>query len=326
MSSFKTKLLGTILILMLLIFVPFIVLAANEQLQIVSTENGDYLIYVQNLTEEFKYALSTNKDENVATLDFISSVPDDDGNQVVLITNEKYEEIKDENVYIWIENSENQMMINAEQLDFSLAFAKEKMNIVENTTKRILVDTTKTLTSVEDIEGVKTTVTTGAIEITDSKDATYYYMSVKLPADEKYNRLMELSETINQNYNDMDMYSRIQTANEFYNLYNELISNVQWQEVENMTIAQPEDSKNGEQYIVFLRKVEGDMTTLDAQFLTCYEDYNPEFENQERQVSETTKLPITYDSIALIVILAVIAIAIVIVFIRMKKINKKEDK
>ena len=243
MSSFKTKLLGTILILMLLIFVPFIVLAANEQLQIVSTENGDYLIYVQNLTEEFKYALSTNKDENVATLDFISSVPDDDGNQVVLITNEKYEEIKDENVYIWIENSENQMIINAEQLDFSLAFAKEKMNIVENTTKRILVDTTKTLTSVEDIEGVKTTVTTGAIEITDSKDATYYYMSVKLPADEKYNRLMELSETINQNYNDMDMYSRIQTANEFYNLYNELISNVQWQEVENMTIAQPEDSK-----------------------------------------------------------------------------------
>lgn len=326
MSSFKTKLLGTILILMLLIFVPFIVLAANEQLQIVSTENGDYLIYVQNLTEEFKYALSTNKDENVVTLDFISSVPDDDGNQVVLITNEKYEEIKDENVYIWIENSENQMIINAEQLDFSLAFAKEKMNIVENTTKRILVDTTKTLTSVEDIEGVKTTVTTGAIEITDSKDATYYYMSVKLPADEKYNRLMELSETINQNYNDMDMYSRIQTANEFYNLYNELISNVQWQEVENMTIAQPEDSKNGEQYIVFLRKVEGDTTTLDAQFLTCYEDYNPEFENQERQVSETTKLPITYDSIALIVILAVIAIAIVIVFIRMKKINKKEDK
>ena len=225
-----------------------------------------------------------------------------------------------------IENSENQMIINAEQLDFSLAFAKEKMNIVENTTKRILVDTTKTLTSVEDIEGVKTTVTTGAIEITDSKDATYYYMSVKLPADEKYNRLMELSETINQNYNDMDMYSRIQTANEFYNLYNELISNVQWQEVENMTIAQPEDSKNGEQYIVFLRKVEGDTTTLDAQFLTCYEDYNPEFENQERQVSETTKLPITYDSIALIVILAIIVIALAIVFIRMKKINKKEDK
>ena len=325
MSSLKAKLLGTILILMLLISVPFIVLAANEQLQIVGTENGDYLIYVQGLTEDFKYALSTNKDENVVALDFISSVPDDDGNQVVLITNEKYAEIKDENVYIWIENSENQMIINAEQLDFSLAFAKEKMNIVENTTKRILVDTTKTLTSVEDIEGVKTTVTTGAIEITDSKDATYYYMSVKLPADEKYNRLMELSETINQNYNGMDMYSRIQTANEFYNLYNELISNAEWQEVENMTIAQPEDSKNGEQYIVFLRKVEGATTTLDAQFLTCYEDYNPEFEKQERQVSETTKLPITYDSIALIVILAVIAIALVIVFIRMKKV-KKEDK
>lgn len=325
MSSLKTKLLGMILIIMLFISVPFIVLATNEQLQIISTENGEYLIYVQELTEDFKYAVSTNKDENVSTLDFISSVPDDDGNQVVLITNEKYEEIKDKNVYIWIQNKEKQMIVNAKQLDFSFAFEKEKMNIVENTTKRILVDTTKKLTSVENINGIKTTVTTGAIEITDSKDANYYYMSIKLPADEKYNKLMDLSLTINQDYNDMNMYSKIQTANEFYNLYNELISNAKWKEVENMTIAQPEDSKNGDKYIVFLKKVDGKTTTLDAQFLTCYDEYDPLFENQERQITQTSKLPITSDNIILIIVLAVIIIALIIIFIRIKKI-KKEDK
>ena len=325
MLNLKTKFLGTVLMLAVLICIPIIVLATNENLQIINTENGDYLIYVQGLTEEFKYALSTNKDETTTNLNYINSVPDEDGNQVILITKENYEKIKDNNIYIWVQNGENPVL-NAEKLDFSVAFDKNKMNIVENTTKRIAVDTTKTITTTEDIEGVKTTVTTGAIEITDSKDATYYYKSEKLPSNEKYNRLMELSQTINQNYNEMDMYAKIQVANEYYNLYNELISNADWTEVENMIIPQPEDSKNGEQYIVFIQKVEGENTTLDAQFLTCYEDYNPEYEKQETQIAETSKLPITYDSIALIVILAVIAIALVIIFIRMKNINKKEEK
>ena len=43
------------------------------------------------------------------------------------------------------------------------------------------------------------------------------------------------------------------------------------------------------------------------------------------KTQETTKLPITYDSIALIVILAVVVVALIIVFIRMKKINKKDE-
>ena len=325
MSNVKTKMIGTILILLLLISVPFIVLGANEKMQIISTEDGDYLIYVQELTKEFKYALSNNQNESTDTLNFINSVPDDEGNQVVFISNEKYQEIKDNDVFIWIKDSENQI-INAEKLDFSLAFEKTKMNNVETMTKRIKVDTTKTLTRTEDIEGVKTTVTTGAIEITDNKEAIYSYSTVKLPADEKYNQLAELSQTINEKYNEMDMYSRIKTANEFYNLYDELVSKVQWQEVKDMIIRQPEDSKNGEKYIVFIKKVEGNTETVDAQFLTCYEDYNPEYEKQEKQVAETTKLPITYDSILLIVILVVIAIALVIVFIRMKSLNKKEEK
>ena len=49
-------------------------------------------------------------------------------------------------------------------------------------------------------------------------------------------------------------------------------------------------------------------------------------DSQTRRVQETAKLPITGDSIVLFVALAVVVIALIIVFARMKKLNKKEDK
>ena len=51
----------------------------------------------------------------------------------------------------------------------------------------------------------------------------------------------------------------------------------------------------------------------------------PEREEQVA-VQRTSKLPITGDSIILFVALAMIVIALIIVFARMKKLNKKEDK
>ena len=67
-------------------------------------------------------------------------------------------------------------------------------------------------------------------------------------------------------------------------------------------------------------------TTVDVQFLTAFDDYQPNIIKEQKITQETTKLPITYDSIALIVILAVVVVALVVVFIRMKKLNKHEEK
>ena len=97
-----------------------------------------------------------------------------------------------------------------------------------------------------------------------------------------------------------------------------------------MEVKQPESSIQGEglgnKYIVFLKKVAKDgETTIDAQFLQEYYDYEPNTEIEQIITQETTRLPITYDSIALIVILAIIVIALVIVFIRMKKLKNKKD-
>ena len=58
--------------------------------------------------------------------------------------------------------------------------------------------------------------------------------------------------------------------------------------------------------------------------ITPYEER--EDVEETRTVQETARLPITGDSIVLFVALAVVVIALIIVFVRMKKLNKKEDK
>jgi len=156
---------------------------------------------------------------------------------------------------------------------------------------------------------------------------------VKLPA-EGYSQLQELADELNSNYESKTMYSKIEFANEFYNQYNTLIENADndnsWQAVENMQILQPEDYGQQEHYVVLLKKVAEDgTTTYDAKFMRTYYEGIEEVEPARlEQVShqETSKLPITGDSIVIFVVLAALVIIAIVVFIRMKKLNKKADK
>lgn len=96
-----------------------------------------------------------------------------------------------------------------------------------------------------------------------------------------------------------------------------------------MTIKQPEESVAGDKYIVLLKKVEKvartEETTVDIQFLTAFDSYVPNVIKEEIIVQETSKLPITYDSIALFVALGIVILLVVIVFIRMKKLSKQNE-
>ena len=66
-------------------------------------------------------------------------------------------------------------------------------------------------------------------------------------------------------------------------------------------------------------------TTYDVQFLTAHDNYEPNVVIEEVIVQETAKLPITYDSIALFVILGVIVILVIAVFMRMRNLSKKDE-
>ena len=100
--------------------------------------------------------------------------------------------------------------------------------------------------------------------------------------------------------------------------------------MEGTTIPQPLEAQRGDKYVVFLKKVDANGTeTLDAQFMTCEREeaeggIEAHTEKREKIVEQTSKLPITYDSIILFVILAVIILAIIFVIIRKKNISKNE--
>ena len=85
-----------------------------------------------------------------------------------------------------------------------------------------------------------------------------------------------------------------------------------------------------EQYVVYLKKVDEDKTeTIDLKIMTSYREDEEEKipgRTETKIVKETTKLPITGDSIILFVILAAIILVAIIVFVRMKKLQGKENK
>ena len=330
MKKFELKLTGVVIALIIIaLLIPTKVLGANEELQIVKTEQ-DYIIYVKKLAKtEFDFAISDKDNATEMELNYINSVEDEEGNQVAFVTQTKYNNELSTNAhnYLYIKTTEG---VEIKEINFDDAFDKAKMEEVETTTKRIETEVvTDIIEKDEEVEGVKVKVTVGGLKIIDTDQATYYYASTKLPA-EKYSELMELAEKINSNYNTMDMYERIETAKQFYNLYNELKELQNWVEVENMTVMQPNDAQKGEQYVVYLKKLgEDGNETIDVKLMTSYREDEEEKipgKTETRVVKETAKLPITGDSIILFVVLAAIVIIAIIVFIRMKKLQNKENK
>ena len=328
MKSFKAKL--TILLIAMLVvtmLVPFgSVAAANEGVQIIKEADGDVVIYVDGLETSFEYALSEEAGATEMDLNYINSVEDDEGNQVALISASDFAE-SENNLYI---RTEDETVTYT--LDFSDMLTQDKMEEVKNTSNRI---STSVLTGIVDrtetIEGKNYTYTVGGLKIEDDANAEYSYQIFK-STDERYSELQSLADELNSDgYDNEPMYTKIELANNFYNLYNELLAEVDWQPVdESMEIKQPSDATDGEKYIVMLRKVAEDGTTYDAKFMKSNlgidEGQDEKVEQQEVTTQETSKLPITGDSIVLFVVLAALVIIAIVVFIRMKKLNKKADK
>lgn len=335
MKKFKAKLTGAIVLFIMLMLVPMIVLAVtNENVQIISKTtdeqgNKEYIVYIQELMQtNFASAVSNSENTPEQDLNFVTA-QDGEGNYVAQFDANA---VTGETTYLYVKyNQENEEKTDVLQLDLSKALDKTDMEYVENTTKRIETETVKDLVEInEEINGVQTTLTVGGLRITDTDNATYQYQLMKVNEGTSYSRLVELVDELNsENYNQKDMYSKIQLTSEFYTLYNQLIERATWEAVSNNEIRQPSDAVEGDQYVVFIRKTAEDGTvTTDAKLmLSQITPYETREDVQEtRVVQETAKLPITGDSIVLFVALAMIVIALIIVFIRMKKLNKKEDK
>lgn len=337
MGKLKTEILKGIIALTLVVLVlvaPTYVVGKNTtstdvQTQIINTKTGDYIIYIKGLLDkEFSYAISNNANASEIDLSYINSVKDEDKNSVVLITKGKYEKLEENaKTYLYVKTGEE---VLETEINLEEAFKQKEMEEVEKTTTRIKTEVqTDIIQKDEEVNGVKVKVTVGGLKIVDETNADFYYGRTKLPAAE-YTELVELANKINDEYDEMDMYTKIETAKEFHTLYTSLAEKQEWTKVENKTIMQPEDAQKDEQYVVYLKKVDEDKTeTIDLKIMTSYREDEEEKipgRTETKIVKETTKLPITGDSIILFVILAAIILVAIIVFVRMKKLQGKENK
>ncbi len=327
-------------ILLLGIFVSIILFAltisvyaetGNETIVLKKSDNK-YLIYYNEICNNiFQFAISNSSSTNVDSLNFVNSAKDstnEDALNVAYVdgTNnpQNYTEL-----YIWIKDENGNPLKSGEEIDIENAIDDEIINFINTTTiankatERIKIDTTQTVTKNSIIDGVDTTITTGKIVI-DAKAGSSYYYELLSANDNTSNpgKLYELADKIN-NYSG-NAYGKLKLAKEFYNLYlSQMPQSSEWKTVENNEILQPEDTVAGDKYIVYIKEVKSDGSEIiDVKLLECIRE-EAQGKNQKK---ETSKLPITYDSIALLVIFAILIFAIVIVLILKKKQSEKHGK
>lgn len=328
-STIKLVAFGMLVLMLLSIFtVP--VKAETYEKVVLKKANKEFLIYYKDIcNDEFEFAFSLDKSQPTDDL-FTRSAKDqaDEGALDVAYVDETlYDTYFTTNkAYIWIRDNNDQMLVSADLVDLTDALNDGMIELVNNTTKRIDVDTTQTHETHEMVDGVDTTVTTGKVVVDEKGGAKYSYTLTRLTdTTTKANKLFDLAEALKEDIS--DTYTNLSLSKQFYDLYMELMpTNSEWTEVENSEILQPDNTVEGDKYIVYLKEETADSITVDAKFLTCVYKADEGVDQKEETITETVKLPVTFDSgTILFIILGIIVLALVIFAIIRVKANKKDE-
>lgn len=317
----KSLLISLVFIILAILFVPTNVMAAtNNDISIVRVNDNRYIVYVQDLNETFQYGFSD--DETMEPTDYDVSSLDSNGNNVAILDTNVFDYVET-NSFIWIKSKENEI-VTTKKINLKDTLNYQNVVNINNITKRIEVTTDEYQKTISDSESKIKTVTTGKTVITDDSTKDYQYGLFKLPDSDLVNKLVEIVDKIKTFDEATDMYVTTTTYKEFDTLYNELVSNMAWKDVEDMTILQPEDSVNGDRYLLVLRKLDGQTELLnDLQILTCKRDEDKGIDQviQTHEVEKAVKLPITGDNIILILGFGILIIALIVLFVLKKKSN-----
>lgn len=328
-STIKLVAFGMLVLMLLSIFtVP--VKAETYEKVVLKKADKEFLIYYKDIcNDEFEFAFSLDKSQPTDDL-FTRSAKDqaDEGALDVAYVDETlYDTYFTTNkAYIWIRDNNDQMLVSADLVDLTDALNDGMIELVNNTTKRIDVDTTQTHETHEIVDGVDTTITTGKVVVDEKSGAKYSYTLTRLTdTTTKANKLFDLAEALKEDIS--DTYTNLSLSKQFYDLYMELMpTDSEWTEVENSEILQPDNTVEGDKYIVYLKEESADSTTVDAKFLTCVYKADEGVDQKEETITETVKLPVTFDrGTILFIILGIIVLALVIFAIIRVKANKKDE-
>ena len=327
MNKVMLKLVSTLIILILaLTLIPSYSHAAEDEKNIIilEKENGEKVIYINGIdTIDFKYAFSDNEEEN---LNYLSAVKESNGvNVATLEANQTYK-------YMFIQEETNSSKV---ELSSARTITEEELKEIEELTKIIDVETTDSNRNVSKKEdGTTVTKTTGKITIKPEGEYQYQMWEVL----DKNNSSKELNETAVELYNQLsklenatNMYEKLQIEITIRDDYKKLLDEAKWEDATNKEIMQPEDSQNGEKFVVLIQEVkDGETVKTDVQFMTTAreDDEDVEYTNtvQSKVVEKKTKLPVTGENLILYIIFGVVIIAIIILAVRMKqKGNENEN-
>lgn len=324
MKNSKIKLV-TIIVLLALFIIQMPVLATNDKIEMLYKNSDDtYLIYIKDhLNSAFEFAISEDGSADKNSLSYIQSGIDtvtqgEQTNNVAFV-----QQTPSKTQYMWARTLSGEYFLEGIELSFNDWIDDNDMNLVNNITKLIKVNTSNKETNAKTEDGVVITEILGKVELVE--EGSYHYQLIKLPNGDKYNRLIEIAQKIENNQTGNDMYEKLEFSRELINLYNELkptVDDKNWIQVENRVIKQPIDAQSGDKYILWIKQDSENQTVIDAQFLTAFREFDQDYVKEEVR----TNLPVTYDSIVLLVTLGVLIIALVLVYLLRKKSAKKQDK
>lgn len=321
-----------LLIITIITLLPAFSFAQSENIQMIKKSENEYMIYVSGLLdEEFQFAFSNDATVDKSTLvDFKDSATDqlENGNHIAYIDSDLYTtyfEGKD-NTFLWVKQGEI-YKLEAEKVELSKALSEDEIQSFNLVTKAIEVEVGEKELPTETVNGVEISHKIGTIKITDDQTATYSYKMVKATEGSEAEKLIELAKKMNT-LNDTNIFEQLSVYNEFKEVYLNLMpaeNDTKWTKVNDYTIEQPQDSKKGAQYLVWIKQETVEKSVIDVQIMICDNDYTPEYETQEVVIKETTKLPITGDNLVLFVVAGII-LALIIAVVVLKVKNKKETK
>ena len=330
MKNSKIKLVALLsLVLMLLSIFTMPAQAATNEKIILKKANDEFLIYYKEIcNEEFEFAFSLDPKEEEDNLIFTKSAKDqltETALNVAYVDEYLFTNYfnSDKPTYIWVRNNEGKMLVSADLLNLDEAILEETVELINSTTKRIKTHIETTEPKTEIVDGVETTVTTGKL-VLDNKENKYSYELIKVANNAEAEELFNLVEKLQKNEK-LGTYENLTFASKFYDLYNKLMPKTSdWTKVDDSEILQPENTLEGEKYIVYLKDEQG---VVDVQFLTSVYKVEEGVKEETETITETVKLPVTFDSGSILfIILAVIVLALVIVTIVRVKANKKDEK
>lgn len=331
MKKSKLKLIFTILVsFILLVMLSPIAKAANGDLELVKA-GEDYIVYVEGYEDkEFEFAFSNVKMEDVDNLTFTNNWTDSNDVNVAGLDSEMGVDLN-EKVYIWIKDAEGNFVVDSKEVYLDSALYKDEIAVLEKLTKLIDVDLTQSNVTEEIVDGVKITRTTGKVVILPDETDNYKYSYDLIRVEEVSEGvestvvdLLTMIDELNSKYEDMTMVEKIRFVKNANLTLDNLMQSANWKDVQNMEILQPEESVEGDKYIVLLEKSfeNGVVASRDVQILDCYEEEKQEKVTEQVPVKVVTKLPVTGEDITLYVILGIVVIIIIAVIIRMIMIKK----